>query len=309
MAGITDQPFRRLCESFGADFTVSEMIAGQTELWTSFKTRHRLRFESAGAKPNIVQIAGWDPQSMAQAASLAEARGADAIDINMGCPAKKVCKKLAGSALLKDLSLVRRIISAVVAAVNVPVSLKTRTGWDRSCLNGIEAARIAEGEGIAWLTIHGRTRACRFSGVVDYDAIAAIKQAVSIPLIANGDIADPQQAAWVLKHTGADGLMIGRAARGNPWVFQKIKSGLTGQSFAAPQRLEVLRVLRRHVTALHEFYGERHGSKIARKHVAWYVGDFNDQRELRSTFNALEFAAEQRDLLDQLVRQPLALAA
>jgi tRNA-dihydrouridine synthase B len=288
MAGVTDRPFRQLCHRMGAGMVVSEMVTSDVRLWNTRKSSLRLIHQD-DAEPRSVQIAGGDPQMLAEAAQRNVELGAQIIDINMGCPAKKVCNKAAGSALLKDEGLVREILQAVVAAVDVPVTLKIRTGWDRQNKNGIVVAKIAEQAGIVALAVHGRTRADLYNGNAEYDSIAAIKQAVSIPVLANGDIDSPEKAKAVLAATGADGLLIGRAAQGRPWIFREIEHYLrTGQKLAAPSLFEVERILLGHLAELHLFYGEVMGVRIARKHVGWYLATLPGAREFRARFNRLE---------------------
>lgn len=288
MAGVTDRPFRQLCRRLGAGLVVSEMVTSDVRLWNSRKSSLRL-LHAGDPEPRSVQIAGGDPQMMADAARKNVELGAQIIDINMGCPAKKVCNKAAGSALLRDEPLVREILDAVVGAVDVPVTLKIRTGWDRQNKNGITVAKIAEDAGIAALSVHGRTRADLYTGEAEYDTIAAIKQAISIPVFANGDIDSPQKAKAVLDATGADALLIGRAAQGRPWIFREIEHYLrTGESLPAPSLLEVERILLEHLAALHAFYGELMGTRIARKHVGWYLATLPGAREFRAQFNRLD---------------------
>ncbi|MCP2076007.1 UNVERIFIED_ORG: tRNA-dihydrouridine synthase B [Pseudomonas lini] len=288
MAGVTDQPFRQLCKRLGAGLVVSEMVTSDMSLWNTRKSRLRMIHEG-DPEPRSVQIAGGDAQMLAEAARANVALGAQIIDINMGCPAKKVCNKAAGSALLKDETLVTEILRAVVAAVDVPVTLKIRTGWDRENKNGLTVAKIAEQAGITALAVHGRTRADLYTGEAEYDTIAAIKQAVSIPVFANGDIDSPEKARYVLDATGADGLLIGRAAQGRPWIFREIEHFLrTGEKLAAPQLSEVERILLEHLAALHAFYGEVMGVRIARKHVGWYLATLPGAREFRARFNRLD---------------------
>jgi len=288
MAGVTDQPFRQLCRRLGAGLVVSEMVTSDVRLWNSRKSRLRLQHEG-DPEPRSVQIAGGDPQMLAEAARRNVELGAQIIDINMGCPAKKVCNKTAGSALMKDELLVARILEAVVGAVDVPVTLKIRTGWDRQNKNGLGVAQIAEQSGIAALAVHGRTRADLYTGDAEYETIARIKQAVSIPVFANGDIDSPHKARQVLKDTGADALLIGRAAQGRPWIFREIDHYLnTGELLPAPSLNEIERVLLDHLDALHVFYGEVMGARIARKHVSWYLATQPGAREYRSRFNRLE---------------------
>ncbi|MGY4492178.1 tRNA dihydrouridine synthase DusB [Pseudomonas sp. TE3610] len=288
MAGVTDQPFRQLCRRMGAGLVVSEMVTSDMSLWNSRKSRLRMIHEG-DPEPRSVQIAGGDAQMLAAAARANVEMGAQIIDINMGCPAKKVCNKAAGSALLKDEALVQEILHAVVAAVEVPVTLKIRTGWDRSNKNGITVARIAEQAGISALAVHGRTRADLYTGEAEYDTIAAIKQAVSIPVFANGDIDSPQKARHVLDATGADGLLIGRAAQGRPWIFRETEHYLrTGELLPALQLSEVEQILLEHLAALHAFYGDVMGVRIARKHVGWYLATLPGAKEFRAQFNRLE---------------------
>jgi tRNA-dihydrouridine synthase B len=288
MAGVTDRPFRQLCRRLGAGLVVSEMVTSDVRLWNSRKSSLRL-LHAGDPEPRSVQIAGGDPQMMADAARKNVELGAQIIDINMGCPAKKVCNKAAGSALLRDEPLVREILDAVVGAVDVPVTLKIRTGWDRQNKNGITVAKIAEDAGIAALSVHGRTRADLYTGEAEYDTIAAIKQAISIPVFANGDIDSPQKAKAVLDATGADALLIGRAAQGRPWIFREIEHYLrTGEILPTPSLLEVERILLEHLAALHAFYGELMGTRIARKHVGWYLATLPGAREFRAQFNRLD---------------------
>ena len=288
MAGVTDQPFRQLCRRLGAGLVVSEMVTSDVSLWNTRKSSLRM-IHSGDAEPRSVQIAGGDPQMLAEAARRNVEMGAQIIDINMGCPAKKVCNKAAGSALMKDEQLVSAILQAVVAAVDVPVTLKIRTGWDRANKNGLTVAKIAEQCGISALAVHGRTRADLYTGEAEYDTIAAIKQAVTLPVFANGDIDSPQKARQVLDATGADGLLIGRAAQGRPWIFREIDHYLaTGTQLPAPSLLEVEGILLEHLAALHTFYGEVMGVRIARKHVGWYLATLPGAREFRAQFNRLE---------------------
>ncbi|MBF7731056.1 tRNA dihydrouridine synthase DusB [Pseudomonas sp. N040] len=293
MAGVTDQPFRQLCRRMGAGMVVSEMLSSDMRLWNSRKSRLRL-VHAGDAEPRSVQIAGGDAQMLAEAAKANVALGAQIIDINMGCPAKKVCNKAAGSALLKDERLVAEILQAVVAAVSVPVTLKIRTGWDRQNRNGLIIARIAEESGIQALAVHGRTRSDLYTGEAEYDTIAAIKQAIDIPVFANGDISSPEKARDVLRHTGADGLLIGRAAQGRPWIFREIAYFLEhGKRLPALCIKEVERILLEHLAALHGFYGEIMGVRIARKHVGWYLATLPGAREFKAAFNQLETSEAQ----------------
>lgn len=297
MAGITDRPFRQICLRMGAGMAVSEMMLANPETWDTEKSKkRRVHADEAGVRS--VQILGCDPELMAQAAQLNVAADAQIIDINMGCPAKKVNKKFAGSALLQDPALVRDILQAVVAAVDVPVTLKIRTGWDPDHRNGVEIAQLAEQAGIEALTVHGRTRACLFKGEAEYDTIKAIKQAVSIPVIANGDIDSVDKARHVLAYTGADAIMIGRAAQGQPWIFRQIRQSLEqNQVPTAPSLEEVRALVLDHIHALHHFYGEYQGVRYARKHVAWYLEKFLDSQDFRRGFNALVTASTQIDAL------------
>ena len=300
MAGVTDLPFRRLCARFGAGLVVSEMISCNPLLRNSRKTRWRARHDDEIA-PRSVQIAGNDPLQMAEAARYNVARGAQIIDINMGCPAKKVCRKAAGSALLADEPLVKAILTSVVAAVPVPVTLKIRTGAAPQARNGVTIARIAEDAGIAALAVHGRTRACAFKGHAEYNTIADIVAATDFPVYANGDIDSPETAASVLATTGAAGVMIGRAAQGQPWLCGQIAAHLeTGVTPAAPGDTEQLAILHEHVAQLHEFYGEFMGVRIARKHVSWYLSKRANAAKQRNLFNRLEHPGEQLHYINNL---------
>lgn len=277
---------------------VSEMLLANPDVWDTQKTRMRMG-HSAETGLRSVQIAGSDPEMMAFAARYNVEQGAQIVDINMGCPAKKVNKKLAGSALLRQPDLVRSICRAVVDAVEVPVTLKIRTGWDPDNRNGEEIARIAEDCGIAALAVHGRTRACLYKGEAEYDTIRAIKQAVSIPVVANGDINSPEKARYVLDYTGVDAVMIGRAAQGRPWIFREIRHFLeTGTKLPPPERDEVRTLMNEHVTNLHQFYGAFLGARIARKHVGWYLDEEETGREFRKHFNALDCADAQLEALE-----------
>ena len=298
MAGVTDRPFRELCLRLGAGMAVSEMLLANPDVWDTQKTRMRMG-HSAETGLRSVQIAGADPEMMAFAARYNVEQGAQIVDINMGCPAKKVNKKLAGSALLRQPDLVRTICQAVVNAVEVPVTLKIRTGWDPDNRNGEEIARIAEDCGIAALAVHGRTRSCLYKGEAEYDTIRAIKQAVSIPVVANGDIDSPEKARYVLDYTGVDAVMIGRAAQGRPWIFREIRHFLeTGTKLPPPDREEVRTLMNEHVTNLHQFYGAYLGARIARKHVGWYLDEEETGREFRKHFNALDCADAQLEALE-----------
>jgi tRNA-dihydrouridine synthase B len=294
MAGITDRPFRRLARRFGAALAVSEMVSARPELRESRKTR--LRLDHAGELgPVSVQIAGADPRLLADAARLNVAGGADIIDINMGCPAKKVCNVHAGSALLEDEALVARILEAVVAAVNVPVTLKIRTGPAPERRNAVRIARIAEAAGVQALAIHGRTRACAFGGQAEYESIAEVKSRVRIPVIANGDVRTPEDAKRVLAATGADGVMVGRAAQGRPWLFREIAHYLaTGEHLAPPAAREIGAVLVEHLDGLYDLYGGEHGARVARKHIGWTVRALPGGEALRSSVNGLQVAHAQR---------------
>jgi tRNA-dihydrouridine synthase B len=300
MAGVTDLPFRRLCADLGAGLVVSEMLSSRPELRQTRKSRLRSRHDLE-IEPRSVQIAGNDPAMMAEAARYNVGLGAQIIDINMGCPAKKVCRKAAGSALLGDEQLVRDILEAVVAAVEAPVTLKIRTGLEPGRRNAVSIARIAEDAGIAALAVHGRTRACAFAAEVEYDTIADVVAAVDIPVFANGDIDSPVKAAQVAGHTGAAGVMIGRAAQGQPWLCGQVAAHLdTGVTPPAPDAGTQVAILRRHLAALHAFYGDVMGVRIARKHVAWYLEPRAGYRELKKRFNALQTPAEQLDFIDAL---------
>jgi tRNA-dihydrouridine synthase B len=303
MAGVTDRPFRMLCKSMGAGMAVSEMVASNSLLYGSEKTKRRANHEGE-VDPISVQILGTDPEMMARAAQHNVDQGAQIIDINMGCPAKKICNVMAGSALMQNETLVARILEAVVGAVNVPVTLKTRTGWDKAHRNAINIARIAESSGIQALAIHGRTRACAYTGDAEYDTIAAVKSEVKIPIIANGDITTPEKAKFVLATTGADAVMIGRAAQGRPWLFREIEHFLkTGEHLPAPQVDEIQRVLVRHMHELYEFYGEHTGTRVARKHISWYTRGLIGSAKFRHHMNELPTSAEQmmavRDFFDE----------
>jgi tRNA-dihydrouridine synthase B len=293
MAGVTDRPFRMLCRSMGAGMAVSEMVASNSLLYGSEKTKRRANHEGE-TDPISVQILGADPKMLAQAARYNVDAGAQIIDINMGCPAKKICNVMAGSALLQNEALVAQILEAVVAAVAVPVTLKIRTGWDKQNRNAVRIAQIAEASGIQALAIHGRTRACAYTGDAEYDTIATVKASVKIPIIANGDITTPEKARYVLQHTGADALMIGRAAQGRPWLFREIAYFLdTGEHLPAPQVGEIQRVLTAHVHDLYGFYGEQTGLRVARKHISWYTKGLDGSAHFRQHMNRLESVAEQ----------------
>jgi tRNA-dihydrouridine synthase B len=304
MAGVTDKPFRQLCKRLGAGLAVSEMTTADPRLWTTRKSLQRM--DHVGEPdPVSVQIAGYDPQMLAEAARYNVAHGAQIVDINMGCPAKKVCNVWSGSALLQDEPLVGRILAAVVRAVEVPVTLKIRTGWNRDHRNGLVIAKIAEDAGIAALAVHGRTRADLYEGEAEYDTIAAIKAAIGIPVFANGDIDSPQRARFVLDYTQADAVMIGRAAQGRPWIFREIAHYLaTGHALPPPSPREVQGILLGHLDDLHAFYGEVQGVRIARKHLGWYAKARPENAAFRAIVNRAETAAEQvrltRDYFDAL---------
>jgi tRNA-dihydrouridine synthase B len=308
MAGVTDLPFRRLCKAMGAGVVVGEMVTSDPTLRDSRKSKLRLRHDNEPGL-RIVQIAGGDAEMLAQAAQYNVENGAQIIDINMGCPAKKVCKKAAGSALMKDPILVDDILNRVVAAVDVPVTLKIRTGWDRDNKNALLIAKMAEQAGIQSLAVHGRTREDKYKGEAEYETIAAVKQSVSIPVIANGDITSPEKAKEVLEYTQADGLMIGRAAQGKPWIFREINHYLaTGEYLPEIEIEEVEQVLLSHVSALHDFYGELQGVRIARKHTAWYLNESNQQsidtaKPMLKAFNQIISAKQQIEMLAEYFQQ------
>ncbi len=293
MAGVTDRPFRQLCKSMGAGMAVSEMVSSNSLLWGSEKTLRRAD-HTGEVDPISVQIAGADPLMMAEAARYNVERGAQIIDINMGCPAKKICNVMAGSALLQNEMLVGRILDAVVSAVDVPVTLKIRTGWDKQHRNAISVARIAESAGVRAIAIHGRTRACAYTGNAEYDTIAAVKSEVRIPVIANGDITTPEKVKQVLEYTGADAVMIGRAAQGRPWIFREISHYLaTGQHLPLPDVSEIHRVLINHLHDLYDFYGEYSGVRIARKHISWYTKGLVGSAAFRHNMNQLQTTDQQ----------------
>jgi tRNA-dihydrouridine synthase B len=293
MAGVTDRPFRSLCKKMGAGMAVSEMVASNSLLWGSEKTIRRGN-HAGEVEPKVIQIAGADPEMMAEAAKYNVDNGAHIIDINMGCPAKKICNVYAGSALLKDEALVARIVDAVVRAVDVPVTLKIRTGWDKQNRNALRIARIAEDHGIRSLAMHGRTRACMYQGDAEYDTIRAVKRAVGIPVVANGDIHTPEKAKYVLGYTGADAIMIGRAAQGRPWIFREIQHFLeTGEHLPPPAVAEIRDVLEEHLNELYAFYGMERGARVARKHIGWYTKGLRNSAVFRARMNQLETASEQ----------------
>ncbi|MDZ7805403.1 tRNA dihydrouridine synthase DusB [Thiohalophilus sp.] len=297
MAGVTDLPFRQLCKQLGAGMAVSEMVSSNSLLWGSKKTERRASHEGE-IEPKSVQIAGADPQMMAEAARHNVERGAQIIDINMGCPAKKVCNVMAGSALLQDEPLVERIVKAVVDAVDVPVTLKIRTGWDSQHKNAPLIARIAEEAGIQALAIHGRTRADQYNGEAEYDTIAEVKSRVAIPVIANGDISTPQKAAYVLRHTGADAVMIGRAAQGRPWIFGEIEHYLqTGELLPEPSAETIRDILVGHLKNLYAFYGEHTGVRVARKHISWYSKGQSHGAAFRQAVNRVDSVEQQLDMI------------
>jgi tRNA-dihydrouridine synthase B len=304
MAGVTDKPFRQLCKRLGAGLAVSEMTTADPRLWTTRKSLKRM--DHAGEPdPVSVQIAGYDPAMLADAARYNADHGAEIIDINMGCPAKKVCNVWSGSALLQDEVLVARILDAVVKAVEIPVTLKIRTGWNRENRNGVRIARIAEDSGIAALAVHGRTRADLYEGDAEYETIAAIKQAIRIPVFANGDIDSPEKARRVLGMTKCDAVMIGRAAQGRPWIFREMSHYLaTGETLEPPSTSEVRDILLGHLDDLYAFYGEQPGVRIARKHLGWYAKDRAENAAFRAVVNRAESATEQvrltRDYFDSL---------
>jgi tRNA-dihydrouridine synthase B len=297
MAGVTDRPFRQLCKEMGAGLVVSEMLSSNPKVWNTKKSQLRMDHQGESGLRSV-QIAGSEPFLMAQAAQFNVDNGAQIIDINMGCPAKKVNKKLAGSALLQQPDLVESIVKAVVEAVNVPVTLKIRTGWDTDNRNGVQIAQIAEANGIQSLAVHGRTRACMYKGNAEYDTIRKIKETISIPVIANGDIITVDDAKEVLSYTGADGIMIGRGAQGNPWIFRQISHLLsTGNYLPEPTIAEKMGVLTQHIINVQQFYGDTMGVRIARKHVGWYVDKYDNDRTFRRVFNAIDDGESQIEAL------------
>jgi tRNA-dihydrouridine synthase B len=300
MAGITDRPFRMLCRGFGAGLAASEMLSADARLWETPKSRRR-RDHAGEASPRVVQIAGYDPKMMADAARRNVDAGAEIIDINMGCPAKKVCNRLAGSALLQDEPLVASILASVVAAVNVPVTLKTRTGWDPDHKNGPRIARLAEDSGIQALAIHGRTRSDMYRGAAEHETVRAIKQSVRIPVFANGDIDTPQRALEVLTMTGCDGVMIGRAAQGRPWIFDEVNYFLATKQLRADLPLQKVRdIMRAHLEDLYAFYGDATGIRVARKHLSWYCRQHPGRDDLRSRLLIAETTREQLSALAEV---------
>lgn len=311
MAGVTDKPYRKVCRDHGAGLVVSEMITSQADLRSTAKTKFRSNLIGE-PEPVVVQIVGTDPEQMADAAIYNVENGAQIIDINMGCPAKKVCKKAAGSALLANEPLVAKILATVASAVNVPVTVKIRTGTTPSTKNASTIALIAQDAGIQAITIHGRTRECKFAGAVEYDSIAAVKRAVDIPVTANGDISTPEQAKLVLEQTGADAIMIGRAAQGQPWLFKQIADHLkTGQYAPFPSKEERYLTIINHIRSIHEFYGEGLGVRLARKHIKWYLSHWgcaiSDAK--RHSISTTESTIEQATLLDEFLSSTLTQAA
>jgi tRNA-dihydrouridine synthase B len=306
MAGVTDRPFRSLCKRLGAGMAVSEMVASNSLLWGSEKTIRRGNHEGE-VEPKVIQIAGADPSLMAEAARYNVDKGASIIDINMGCPAKKICNVYAGSALLQDEPLVARIVDAVVKAVDVPVTLKIRTGWNQQNRNALRIAKIAEDHGISSLAMHGRTRACMYTGDAEYDTIRAVKQSVRIPVVANGDITTPAKAKFVLEYTGADAVMVGRAAQGRPWIFREIEHYLaTGTELPPPTVAEIRAVLLEHLHDLYAFYGVERGVRVARKHISWYTKGLKNSAVFRARMNTLESTGMQLEAVEQFFGQLLA---
>ena len=303
MAGVTDRPFRQLCRELGAGMAVSEMVSSNSLLWGSKKTQRRANHEGE-ADPKSVQIAGADPDMLAQAAKHNADNGAQLIDINMGCPAKKVCNVMAGSALLQDEILVGRILESVVNAVDIPVTLKIRTGWDKENRNALNIARIAEESGIQALAIHGRTRACHYKGEAEYDTIRAVKESVNLPIIANGDIKTPEKALYVLEHTGADAVMIGRAAQGRPWIFREIEHFLTtGEKLPEPTVNEIRDIMLGHLDNLYHFYGEYTGVRVARKHISWYSKGQSGGANFRNAVNRVDTIEQQLAMTHEFFEQ------
>jgi tRNA-dihydrouridine synthase B len=300
MAGVTDLPFRRLCRRMGAGLAASEMVTSDVRLWNTSKSRLRLDHRGE-AEPRVVQIAGYDPAMMADAARQNVERGAQIIDINFGCPAKKVCSRAAGSALMRDENLVREILAAVAAAAAVPVTLKMRTGWDRENRNAVAIARIAESEGVAALAVHGRTRADFFNGDAEYETVAAVKRAVRLPVFVNGDIDCAAKALKALEQSGADGVMIGRAAQGRPWIFREVRAALAGSAVEPPVLAEVRAIMLSHLEALYSFYGESQGVRVARKHLGWYCRLHQEVGHLPAGLLKTEIASEQLSLTDDFL--------
>jgi len=309
MAGVTDRPFRQLCRELGAGYVVTEMVSSNLALTNTRKSKWRSDFDGEPA-PLSVQIVGSDPETLAEAAVYNVGLGAQIIDINMGCPAKKVCGKSAGSALLSDPGLVEAILQAVVGAVDVPVTLKIRTGPDPDNRNGLKVAKIAEDCGVSALAVHGRTRADRFNGDAEYATIRRICRETGLPVFANGDITTPEQARQVLDYTGASGLMIGRGAQGNPWIFRELDHYLqTGEILPPPHAGEIHRVMREHLRRLHAFYGEKHGVQVARKHIGWYLKGRPGAEHILYDLMRVQTAKEQFQLLEQHCPDPSKLAA
>jgi tRNA-dihydrouridine synthase B len=302
MAGVTDRPFRKLCRRLGAAYAVSEMVASDPRVRASGKTSRRLDHDGESA-PVAVQLVGADPAVLADAARYNVERGAQIIDLNMGCPARKVCQVACGSALLRDEALVARIVQSVVEAVDVPVTLKYRTGWDSTDRNAVRIARLAESAGVRMLTLHGRTRACGFGGHAEYDTIARVKQAVNIPVVANGDVDSPQKARFVFEYTGADAIMIGRAAQGRPWIFREVSEYLcSGEAQPAPTVQEVRSLLLEHLDEHYGFYGQTLGVRTARKHIIWYTRRLRGGTHFCERMNRLESCEEQRQALDEFLQ-------
>ena len=304
MAGVTDKPFRALCRKFGAGMTTSEMTTADTSLWKTAKSRRRLDLD-LDAEPVAVQIAGSEPHQFANAARACVQRGAQIIDINMGCPARKVCKKFAGSALLKDERLVREILTTVVASVDVPVTLKMRTGWDPQHKNATTIARIAEDAGVKSLALHGRTRACRYRGEAEFETISRIKEIVDIPVIANGDITTLEKSLEVLRLTNADALMIGRGAQGRPWIFRELLNSLSDEPQNTPlEKSELRDIMLAHLKELHRFYGDQTGVRVARKHLTWYCDNLASADEFRYRAVRVDSASEQIRLTQEYFDRP-----
>jgi len=309
MAGVTDRPFRQLCRELGAGYVVTEMVSSNPKLKNTRKTQLRSNFDGEPA-PLAVQIVGSDPDTLAEAAVYNVGLGAQVIDINMGCPAKKVCGKLGGSALLSDIGLVGDILRTVVDAVDVPVTLKIRTGPDAHNRNGLEVAKIAESCGVAALAVHGRTRADRFNGEAEYETIRKICQITTLPVFANGDVTTAGQARYVLDYTGAAGLMVGRGAQGNPWIFREFNHYLcSGEILPPPEASEIHSVMSDHLRRLHDFYGEHHGVRVARKHIGWYLKDRPNSKHILYDLMRVQTAKEQFQLLEQHFLDPSKLAA
>ncbi|ADU91223.1 tRNA dihydrouridine synthase DusB [Taylorella equigenitalis] len=308
MAGVTDRPFRKLCRKLGAGYAVSEMAASNPQLWDSIKTARRLDHKGE-VEPIAVQLLGADPDMMAQAALFNISKGARIIDINLGCPAKKVCNVACGSALMRDLGKVESILKSVIKICNpydVPVTLKTRTGWDREHKNALEIAMLAESLGVSAITIHGRTRADLYTGEAEYETIKTVKENIAIPVIANGDIDSPQKAKYVLDYTGADGLMIGRAAQGNPWIFKEINHYLKNNKiFPQPTFSEMQTVILEHLEEHYEFYGEVSGVKTARKHLSWYLAPFPQAQDFVKSLLLIETTKSQYRAVDQWFNQQI----